>query len=178
MSIGYVAGKQYRVDKDADRFIQLEPYKKLLQYLRWAGIAAETKYSHVGRNYTTELKEVMRFKKSAQLYMVSLAMKHGPDPLSSLISAIRQVMNVDDYLAVLLLESEIASWTISLADMREFEAKLDKQLDALRMALDTIVIDYVCENCIGMIAHGCYCKTMGALVPGGPAVVIDEDDDL
>ncbi len=29
--------------------------------------------------------------------------------------------------------------------------------------------DYECEDCIGMIEHGCYCKAMGAIAPGGPA---------
>lgn len=28
--------------------------------------------------------------------------------------------------------------------------------------------DYECENCIGMIEHGCYCKAVGAVGPGGP----------
>lgn len=29
--------------------------------------------------------------------------------------------------------------------------------------------DYDCEDCIGMIEHGCYCKAVGAVAPGGPA---------
>jgi hypothetical protein len=28
--------------------------------------------------------------------------------------------------------------------------------------------DYDCENCIGMIEHGCYCRAVGAVGPGGP----------
>jgi hypothetical protein len=31
-----------------------------------------------------------------------------------------------------------------------------------------IETDYECENCIGMIEYGCYCKAMGAVAPGGP----------
>lgn len=34
--------------------------------------------------------------------------------------------------------------------------------------LEDISPDYECENCIGMIEHGCYCKAMGAVAPGGP----------
>lgn len=29
--------------------------------------------------------------------------------------------------------------------------------------------DYPCEDCIGMKEHGCYCKKMNAIQPGGPA---------
>jgi len=29
--------------------------------------------------------------------------------------------------------------------------------------------DYQCEDCIGMKDHGCYCKKMNAIQPGGPA---------
>lgn len=29
--------------------------------------------------------------------------------------------------------------------------------------------DYPCEDCIGMKDHGCYCKNMNAIQPGGPA---------
>ena len=29
--------------------------------------------------------------------------------------------------------------------------------------------DYPCEDCIGMKDHGCYCKAMNAIQPGGPA---------
>lgn len=28
--------------------------------------------------------------------------------------------------------------------------------------------DYECEDCIGMVEHGCYCKAVGAIAPGGP----------
>jgi hypothetical protein len=28
--------------------------------------------------------------------------------------------------------------------------------------------DYECQDCIGMIEHGCYCKAVGAVAPGGP----------
>lgn len=34
--------------------------------------------------------------------------------------------------------------------------------------IDAPLPDYECENCIGMIEHGCYCKAMGAAGPGGP----------
>lgn len=28
--------------------------------------------------------------------------------------------------------------------------------------------DFECENCLGMPEHGCYCKALGAVGPGGP----------
>ena len=28
--------------------------------------------------------------------------------------------------------------------------------------------DWECENCLGMLEHGCYCKAVGAVGPGGP----------
>lgn len=31
--------------------------------------------------------------------------------------------------------------------------------------------DYDCQDCIGMAQHGCYCKAMGAVGPGGPLFV-------
>jgi len=31
--------------------------------------------------------------------------------------------------------------------------------------------DYECQDCIGMIEHGCYCQAMGATQPGGPAAL-------
>lgn len=30
------------------------------------------------------------------------------------------------------------------------------------------MIDYKCQDCIGMREHGCYCQNRGALKPGGP----------
>jgi len=30
------------------------------------------------------------------------------------------------------------------------------------------LIDYECENCLGMPEHGCYCQAVGAIAPGGP----------
>lgn len=36
------------------------------------------------------------------------------------------------------------------------------------MSADQTTADYECENCIGMAAHGCYCKAMGAIGPDGP----------
>lgn len=39
--------------------------------------------------------------------------------------------------------------------------------------LEDIQPDYECENCIGMIEHGCYCRAMGAVAPGGPISLQD-----
>jgi hypothetical protein len=33
-----------------------------------------------------------------------------------------------------------------------------------------LVMDYECEDCIGMRDHGCYCQAMGATAPGGGTV--------
>lgn len=30
------------------------------------------------------------------------------------------------------------------------------------------VPNYECEDCIGMMEHGCYCRSVGAIAPGGP----------
>lgn len=38
----------------------------------------------------------------------------------------------------------------------------------MREAQNQTAADYECEDCIGMKEHGCYCKAMGALQPGGP----------
>lgn len=29
---------------------------------------------------------------------------------------------------------------------------------------------YECENCIGMIEYGCYCRAHNAIAPGGPSI--------
>lgn len=34
--------------------------------------------------------------------------------------------------------------------------------------------DYECQDCIGMKEHGCYCQSVGAVAPGGPLPVADE----
>lgn len=50
--------------------------------------------------------------------------------------------------------------------------------DAALAALPSEAIgckDYECENCIGMIEHGCYCQAMGAVAPGGPSEAIGRE---
>lgn len=45
----------------------------------------------------------------------------------------------------------------------------EEENEILEAEYATRDFDYECQNCIGMMDQGCYCKTMGALRPGGPA---------
>lgn len=36
-------------------------------------------------------------------------------------------------------------------------------------AAEVVTQNYQCEDCIGMKDHGCYCRSMNAIQPGGPA---------
>ncbi len=136
MPIGYIVGKQYRLDTNYDRFATLDCWKRILRHMTKLGYGLEIKYSHVGRNYTGEVKEMMRFDKSAHVYLVSKSLKHGPDPLSAMIAAIRQAIEPDIILQALFLEAEAALLRMTFLEAVEAEKKIERQLDALSGLLE------------------------------------------
>lgn len=59
---------------------------------------------------------------------------------------------------------------------REMEAALIADGEKLRQLTgeDHGPWAFECQNCIGMMEHGCYCAAMGASQPGGPRVDLDD----
>lgn len=184
MPIGYIVGNQYRLDRNYDRYAVLDVWKKLVRQLSLQQITVDVSYSFIGRKYNCELKRLTRFEKSGNWYGIPINLTSDHSPLGAMTAALRDAM-IDNpeigtpLVRVLILEAEVTllAWAVKRALAQE--AQIAAMLKQLEAALDLIEIDYDCENCIGMIEHGCFCKANGARRPGGSkgVVVLDPEAD-
>lgn len=188
MSIGYQKGQYWVPDEVYAKFAQRESYKKLLRATRKAGFTFHSEYSYNARRYTAEIITLEQFKGSAQWYIIKHNNAYDPNPMAAVCTAIRQSGRMTPLVSALCLEIEVElladAYKIAVARQAEqarLETKLNLVLAELADTLALLAPPYECEDCIGMKEHGCYCLTMGALQPGGPAPLpapYDEDDDL
>lgn len=139
MTLGYIVGKQYRQDKNFDRYITSEAYRLLLRLASKRGFSVEHGYSHITRSYTAEVFKLTKLKGSAQIYTISVALKSGSNPISPMIEALTQAFETDgpcDAKArVLFLELEVFLLGIAAADSI---AKQKLQSEKLNQALDQL----------------------------------------
>lgn len=155
MPIGYIVGKQYRINTDYDRWSKLDIYQKILQVAGERGYSAFISYSHIGRNYTAEIKKHHRYAPKGDLYFISTALKNDASPLLALMAALRSAFEKDPvpfdaYMRVLFLEGEAAELTLTIAKVRAreekaaaLEKKLSDALTALRYVLDAIPVTFM-----------------------------------
>lgn len=186
MSLGYVKGRYWVSDDMFAKYASRASYKSFLAACRVAGFALRCEYSYTAQRYTAEIITFTKMTNSANYYFF----KHNNAYDSNPLSAMGRAAVESDYATpliralVLEMECELLRDAYKAAVEREqrqaaLEAKLLPVLAALSDALGRIPAPYQCENCIGMIEHGCYCMNMGATAPGGPIpAAIDEDDDL
>ena len=106
----------------------------------------------------------------------NVAMGTGRTPLLAAMDGYKLVGLNDLVMKTIYLEIE----SHYLAQAVKTYGKLDRALDGLTEAIQSVSVGYQCEDCIGMLnPHGCYCMAVGAPYPGGPAApAYDEDDDL
>lgn len=180
MPLGYVKGNTHCQNWDYDRYAALPVFKALCDLARENSLSLHFSFSNITRAYDCEVRRIHYFKEGQNPYWVGCANRGGDTPLEALCDALRVALPVTPLLQVLCLEAECALFVMAVAKARETEAKIDKALDQLRGLLDTIMLhvlidDYECENCIGMVEHGCYCKAMGASAPGNPLVYKEGD---
>lgn len=176
MSLGYQKGRYWVPDDRFAQYAQRGSYKALLRAVFKAGFGTNVEYSYNARVYMAEIITIERFKGSANPYIVKHNNAYDANPMAALSKAIR----ASDYatplvkLCCLEIEAELLREAVVAAQKRErLMAKLEAAIDALAAVFQP---PYRCENCLGMIEHGCYCQAMGCPAPGVPPV--DEDDDL
>ena len=147
MPIGYTVGKQYRLDRNYDRYAALSVWKRILREASNRKFSLEIKYSHVGRNYSAEVFQMMTFKHSAHVYNVSSILKHGRNPLEAMVIALRAALDkegigCDPLMSMLFLEAEVMLLGMAWQDAKDRQAKetelVEKALKVLRIVLDTI----------------------------------------
>lgn len=179
MSIGYMKGKWWVPDERYAGWSERDVYKALLRANFKAGYGTNVEYSYTARRYMAEITTIERFEKSAQLYIIKHNNAYDPHPMVALTRAIRESGRATPFALVCCLELEclVLKETLAIARRREANmAKLEEAIDMLAGAIGKIFVPYECQNCIGMIEHGCYCMAVGAPAPGvGP---FDMDDDL
>lgn len=170
MPLGFIKGNSYHLNWDYDRFAALPVFGLLTRYAMKKNFGLHFTFSHISRAYDCEIRKVEYFKHSAQPYFMGVANRGGANPLEAAINALRVVMPSTPYFEVLCLEAECVLLGLAVGKARDIEAKIEKVLDELGRLCTLIGVasDYECENCIGMIEHGCYCKAMGASAPGMP----------
>lgn len=199
MSLGYIKGRYWVPDERYQAYSQSESFKALVRACSKAGFSFTCEYSYVAGIYTAEVITMERFEKSRNVYVIKRGNAYAGNPLHAITTAIRAYEGSTDLVRVCCLEIECMLLAEALVEARlreEREArvlgKLSAAIDQLGAALGLIVVPYECENCIGMIEHGCYCQAMGAPAPGVPPVTVqdrlertrreamqyDEDDDL
>lgn len=133
MPIGYVVGKQYRLDTNYDRYAALAVWSRILREASQRGFSLDVKYSHLGRNYSAEVSKMDKIKEN--WFMFSRALKHEANPLSAMIAALIAADVTDPLMCALYLEGEIEALRIAYGDAVEREkrqeALVEKALDAL-----------------------------------------------
>lgn len=192
MSLGYVKGRYWVSDDMFAKYATRASYKAFLAACREAGFALLCEYSYTAQRYTAEVITYTKMTNSPNYYFFKHNNAYDPNPLAAMGRAAVESAYVTPLVraCVLEMECELLRDAYAAAVEREnkqaaLEAKLLPVLNSLSDALYSgwsLVTEpqsYKCENCIGMIEHGCYCMKVGAPTPGGPARVgYDEDDDL
>lgn len=181
MPLGYVKGQTYCQNWDFDRYAAMPIFKLLSDYARKLKLSLHFTYSHITRAYDCEIRQICYFKHSGNPYWLGLANRGGDTPIEALINALSVVAPSTPLLQVLILEAQCVLLGEDLERSRKLEEKLNKLLDDLRwimLSVNVPTADYECENCIGMIEHGCYCKSQGCPAPGVPAPEWDRSKEI
>lgn len=191
MPIGYIVGKQYRVNTEYDRWAKLEVFRLILRAATQRGYGVFTTYSYIGRNYSAEIKTYRRYKEGGDPLLCSIALKSADTPLAAMCDALKEVLakhpeHDDLYMRVLFMEAEAAELAITLERVREREKKEAAVEKKLSDALDTLFE-------VLALAQGYRTRAEMQLLIANPAITIqskflpgvgtmpidpDEDDDL
>lgn len=139
---------------------------------------------------------MLDIKKSAHAYYTTEGHAYADTAMEAALSAYRKVIPLDPVMQLSYLECEIWLLGNAIQEAVAFEKRLEAILDDLFQVLtlgngyhlravyragvgkDVAALwqgDYECENCLGMVEHGCYCQKMGCPAPG---VSPGMDDDL
>lgn len=178
MPIGFIKGNSYHQNWDYDRYAELPVFKAICEFARKQKLSLHFTYSHITRAYDCEIRQICYFKHSGSPYWLGMGNRGGPTPLEALCNALRVIVEPNPLLEVLCLEAEVVLLGMSVERMRGIEAKIDRVADDLRKVLDSIPPLYECENCIGMIEHGCYCQSQGCPAPGVPPTEWDRSVEI
>lgn len=145
MPIGYIVGKQYKLDYNYDRYAKLSVWSTILRNASLRGYSVEVKYSHLGRNYSSEVSEMSQLK--GNWFLFSRSLKHESNPLSAMIAALIAAGVTDPFMSALYLEGELEALRIAYSDAVEREknqeALVEKALDGLRHTLDMIPVVFM-----------------------------------
>lgn len=182
MPIGYIVGKQYRINTEYDQWAKLDIFSKILRINGQRGLSVFIEYSHIGRNYSAEIKRHHRYTPNGDLYLISVALKNDASPLLAMMAALRSAYEKqpeinDLYMQVLFMEGELAELSLTLKKVREREAKaaalekkLSDALDDLQALIGNVLFP---QMFLAAFTAGATAELAKAL-PGRA----DEDDDL
>ena len=133
MTIGYIVGKQYKLDYNYDRYARLPVWSTILRNASLRGYGLDVRYSHLGRNYSAEVNEMSQLR--GNWFLFSRALKHESNPMSAMIAALIAAGVTDPFMSALYLEGELEALRIAYGDAVEREkrqeALVEKALDAL-----------------------------------------------
>lgn len=74
---------------------------------------------------------------------------------------------------VTLLSGDVGRQT--LAKLTQGQGTDTEDGRAWMAAAEIVKQNYQCEDCIGMKDYGCYCKSVGAIQPGGPIITLQPE---
>ena len=168
--------------------MDLPIFKALTAYAMQRKFGTHIAWTHITRAYDVEMREIVYFQNSGMPYMMSRANRGGANPLEALCAVLPVVLPPTPLLSVLLLEAEVTLLGMAHDDWTVMEAKLNKACDDLWQLLclasgnvmrqEIQQAAYACENCTGMIEHGCYCQTQGCPAPGVPPAEWDRSKEI
>lgn len=183
MPIGYIVGKQYKLDYNFDRYAKLPVWSLILRNASLRGFSLDVCYSHVGRNYSAEVREAGQLKGNGVIF--SRALKHESDPMSAMIAALIAAGVTDPLMSALYLEGELEALRIAHGDAVEREARqaarIEKALDALADAIRPLqphTVPLSAEPSDVAAAHWEDIQAGCTEYPRPLPVAPDEDDDL
>lgn len=183
MPIGYIVGKQYRLDYNYDRYARLSVWSTILRNASLRGYDLDVKYSHLGRNYSAEVSQ--RDKIKDNWFLFSRSLKHDTNPLSAMIAALIAAGVTDPFMSALYLEGELEALRIAYGDAVEREkrqaALVEKALDMLADVIRPLqphALPLSAEPSDVAAAHWEDIQAGRTEYPRPLPVAPDEDDDL
>ena len=183
MPIGYIVGKQYKLDYNYDRYARLDVWSLILRNASLRGYGLDVKYSHLGRNYSAEVKKMDKIKD--HWFLFSRSLKHESNPMSAMIAALIAADVTDAHMMALYLEGELEALRIAWGDAVEREAqqaaKINRVLDALAdtiRPLQPFAEPLSAEPSDVAAAHWEDIQAGRTEYPRPLPVAPDEDDDL
>jgi len=137
MPVGYVAGNQYRLDHNIDRYSALDVWQRLIREAGKRSLSVEIRYGYVSKGYMAEVCTLKKFREGGDWIMTSVALKASDNPLHTMVLALHQAVT-DPLMLALYLEAETVLLGMALKDARHRESKQAALEDKIERVLDQL----------------------------------------